>query len=261
MGILIFITLMMALEMTFAMTPSPVGTRQDDTDYSSQEVLAQIAELKQIESRLNAELTQKVLQARERLNQARAQSDPRVPAPDPSVTGFPQKVQEAMAQFKQKLEALKTLAEEVKEKSDPKKLQEEKDKLQVLLSRNEELDKQIKLAEQSLQEAQMNPRMSYILQGAGSKQPLIMEVSGKRVLIGTPNDSDRTISIPTSSADSATINQVLSSFDRNKVYIVLVVKPSGFSKARELSGLITDAGFGIGRDMVEESHKVLIEPE
>ncbi len=260
MGLMIFITLIMSLELTEAVMDSNAVKAQQEaqTQADAQDVQKQILQLQAIEAQLSGDIQKRVVSAREKLKGAQASKDP---AATQSAAGdnSPQNVQTAMNQFKTDLEKLKSLAQEVKDKS--QYLGSGKDQIKALLVKSEELDKSVKNAQLKLDEAKGNPRISYILQGENSRQPVLFELSAQSLLIGTPGDSDRTISIPAEAITDKTIDQILHSLNRRQTFIVLLVKPSGFKHFRTIMKSIQAAGFESGRDAVEEDQRILIPPQ
>jgi hypothetical protein len=257
MGLMIFITLIMSLELTKTIMESDEVTAQKatQTQADAKDIQKQILQLQAIESQLSSDIAKRVETAREKLKDAQAPKDITTTQP----IDQPQNVQAAMTQFKFDLEKLKTLAQEVKEKT--QYLSSDKEQIKALLIKSEELDKSLTAAKLKLDEARGNPRISYILQGENARQPILFEISGKTLLIGTPGDSDRTISIPADQINEKTITQIVLSFNRKLVFIVLLVKPSGFQHFRTIMKAVQAAGFESGRDAIEEDHHILIPPQ
>jgi hypothetical protein len=256
MGLMIFITLIMSLELTDAIHDSAAvqaaQTAQEQDDVAV--VQQKIVQLQRLEASLSGDLQKRVQAARDQLHASRPK-DPSSPQSAPEPVGIPQ----AMTQFKQDLEKLRVLAQEVKDKS--QSLGSEKDQIQALLVKIDEAESQLKKADAQLQEAKGNPRISYILQGDNKRQPVLFELSGTHLRIGTPNDSDRMISIPTDKITDGIVGQVLKSFDKQKVFIVVLLKPSGFPHYKPVVTGIRTAGFESGRDLIDENTSVLITPD
>ncbi len=254
MGLMIFITLIMSLELTDAVTDSVAvqAAQAAEEKDDAAEIQQKILQLQRLEASLSQDIQKRVQAARDELTAAQRKDTPDVPATQPAT------VAHAMVQFKDDLEKLRLLATQVKEKSEA--LGSQKDQIQVLLVKVEESEAELKKAQAQLEEAKGNPRISYILQGDNKRQPVLFELSGTDLRVGTPNDSDRMISIPAAKISNTLITQILLSFDKRKVFIVVLLKPSGFPYYQTVSANVRAAGFESGRDLIDENSNVLLAP-
>ena len=112
-----------------------------------------------------------------------------------------------------------------------------------------------------LADAQLNPKLTYIVQRGEGKSPLIVELRGDRIGVGVPQDQGAATWFR---ADDQVlrIRQFMAwmkTRDAGSEYFVVILKPSGMETYQVVLDAIRKAGFDAGTDYVEEKIGVLPE--
>ena len=112
-----------------------------------------------------------------------------------------------------------------------------------------------------LADARLNPKLTYIVQRGEGKSPMIVELRGDRIGVGVPQDQGAAAWFRANDQELL-IRQFtawMESRDAESEYFVVILKPSGMEMYGRLLEAIRKAGFDAGTDYVEEKIGVLPE--
>lgn len=139
--------------------------------------------------------------------------------------------------------------------------QDKQKKLQVIV----EMEQRVAQLKAESDELRRNPRITYLIQKqAGQKKaPLLIEWSGRRAGVGSPNPRESAIwiDLPDPAARVQLVMAVVGNYDREAFYVVVLLKPSGFDSYETLLPIIQKRGYDTGIEMVAEEASVLSEAQ
>lgn len=247
MGILIFITIMMALEITMEVdqaSPKPQVDSQPVETISDQELEALRARKEMLEERyktLSIEL--------QRLSEFALSKDP-----EDELRKLREEMEKLQAELEQLNEQVEAIAEAV-----PKHVEERRrlvEDLGLLEARLTDLELQ-------QQRQRANPKITYILQDGGDKQSIIVEVADSHLAVGLDPEGDGAIWLRDASIDTrlSQLDGILAGRDRAKTAVVLLVKPSAFDSYLPIYERLVEAGFSVGTELILEQATPFPQPD
>lgn len=214
------------------------------------------------------------------------------PPPETTVAELKQKREQLQAQYEKAVAELSAVAEMTGDKSSV--LREQLARLQTTITemeqlerrvreiqtQTEELAKQEKSMAEKMQETvaleqrasqlrgeidrlKSNPRLTYIMQQGAGKSPILVELSGQLLGIGSHKTQE-----PAMWADAKDIDgrielllALAGNYSPSTEYFVLLVKPSGFEHYRQVREKLAEKGFDVGTELLDENQYVLLRSE
>ena len=243
MGVVLFITLMMVIELvqrvpkTMAVVESPRETPKTDTR-------ALALRLAQLQEQYRRQL--------ERTNAlALVHED----------GGTDVRASAAMAQGE--IEHARDMIERARLAMEALKTQDPGEKVRGGLAELARLEVEETRLRALIESQKHNTRLTYIIQPGLTKSPRLLEVTDRSLALGSPNDSEPTVTMRHASLEDRLkqLRGLLEGLDPESAYVVLLIKPSGFKDSDVVCKLIKDAGLSVGTELVREDQQTLLRPE
>ncbi len=243
MGILILITLLMALDLTVTIS-QPAQAAAKPGMASATDLAA-----------LRARQTHLEQQYREAL--ARATQLGEMQGADDTVV---QQARGRLVLAYQHLEALQEKVERARailaDAPNPKEVQAQLDEL-------DRAEAEIERLSALIDQRRRHPRLSYIHQRGATRTPILIDVSNRAFGVGMIDDPESALWL--TNPDKALRLRQLQELARNRnshrEYFVLLLRPSAFDQYDAVNQVLRSAGFAVGLELIEEATIVLPRPE
>lgn len=246
MGILILITLILALNLTEATELYAASSEQilSESELTGEALEAQrerTAELLREYSQLKRQQDAYVQQAKDVAESVLAGEDGR------------RKVVEELKDLHAKIANLNgEVGQRKKELGVESELSESiRDSMHTIRTLRER-EKQLDL---KIENQKRNPKLTYLVQRGTERRAILLELSDKRIKIGPAEASGANITLSGDSRKSLAkqFAQAINLYKPNQEYFVLLIKPSAFGELHyEIESFARDAGFSIGRELIPE---------
>jgi hypothetical protein len=247
-GIMILVTLILALELLQQMETSPAQRTKEvvqDIDSTVTSVAELDAAVARNEARI-ADLQDRLTQGAGRIGDV-AGFDQRAVQQDVSDMQqmddrLAKELQELAKQVEQTTQQQKKLNEEREEKVDPEAVQK---KLDDVNKKKEDLEK-----------LKSSNRIIFNPTAGDAKVPWLVEITGEAITVAKTGVS----APPTKHATGAAFTAWAQQLDKNRDYFVLLIKPDGIANYELVRASIKQMGFDVGFDLLNSDQNA-IDPE
>lgn len=245
LGIMVLITLLLALDIADPASPSRASEIADAAAVTPQEVIV-------LETQLNS------LRGQHELLVHQVEALARVTGGSMDLPSLESGVEVA----EQQVEALAQQAEQLKSTLDEALADQER----AAEIESEALALQ-KIAQQLLaqmSEQQSNPTLRYLPQANSAKSPVLVSVSADALGVGGTDPAATAVwfTAHTASARRKQLVRLLRTMDARRTYCVVLVKPDAFDGIGQgVMESIRDAGFDVGMDLLRQKEQVLLPAE
>jgi peptidoglycan hydrolase CwlO-like protein len=239
-GLLFFVVLLMAVDMVNSQPASPSGAAPDQRVQKIQKQLEEHA----------AEL--------EAMKQAVSRSSEKITLVMKDDTEIAKSIQDLNKRLSPLLETLKQREQITVEIQ--KRLPRQKEQIDKLKSQIALLNTKVKQETRQLADSARTPRLSYIIgKRSDNLEPWLVDLSDKRILVGSKDGAKTVIGFQAGSADART-EQFLTwakTQSPQRSYFVLLIRPSAVDLLKAITPRLMKSGFQIGTDLLPEDWKVL----
>lgn len=244
MGIMILITLLLALDLTM-----PTGARVQATPPEGPGTSFEDAELHPLD------MLRDRLAELQRENQAWAE---RIGRLSEAMGLDPTELNRRLSELRKVQEEAMELERQITEiRSTPATAEEIE--VQIMMDAIVEAERRVRRLRAEAEELQRNPRLTYLVQEGTNRRPILLEIGENRLGIGDPQDVGSTIFIeqPPGPARLAALEALLGLHRPTEAYFVLFLRPSGHGEYDRIRELVGSKGFNVGIELVGETTRVL----
>lgn len=132
--------------------------------------------------------------------------------------------------------------------------------IQMAKAENQPATEAARQAQAALQKAMEKSRQLWLIpeSDASGKEPILVTVSGAKLIFERFNNSASRLEISAAAADTDFTAQ-MQRWDTHKEYLVFYVRPSGIALFRRCRDSAKTAGFDVGFDAVKEDQQILFQ--
>ena len=244
MGILILVTLMMALQLTHSVTAASAVDHEVDQISTVDPNDSSIDELESKSRRLKQQIDQLSAQIEREANLSADQQQEAT------------KLRQVLAEKYERITELQQKVKRVERKAKSPSVDNRESDRRLILMRQE-----AKHLKAELDDIKLHPKLTYIVQQGEDKKAMLLELRGDRIGVGAPDDANAAAWFKDKDPDLR-FKQFLAwaqSRNRRDEYFVIILKPSGVSFLDPLKLQLEQLDYDVGIDYVSENVRVLPE--